>query len=82
MNIKLPYVKGTLPLDVPYENLLEVVVSKEFIQPSQPEFMINEILHQVFVLKGKDVKIPMVPQGATTLLTIKNESEKVGNLYG
>ena len=82
MNIKLPYVKSNLPLDVPDENLLEVILSKESIQPRQPELMINEALHQAFVLREKDTKILMAPQGIITLLTIKNESEKVGNLYG
>ncbi len=33
MHIELPYGKGTLPLDVPEKNLLEVAVPREFIQP-------------------------------------------------
>jgi lactate racemase len=44
MHIELPYGKGTLPLDVPDKNLLEVIVPKEFIQPRQPELMIKEAL--------------------------------------
>lgn len=44
MHIQLPYGKGTLPLDVPDENLIEVIVPREFIQPQQPEMMIKEAL--------------------------------------
>jgi nickel-dependent lactate racemase len=44
MHIELPYGKGTVPLDVPEKNLLEVAVPKEFIQPRQPEEMIQEAL--------------------------------------
>lgn len=44
MNIELPYGKGTLPLDVPDKNLLEVIVPKEFIQPREPDLMIKEAL--------------------------------------
>lgn len=44
MNIELPYGKGTLPLDVPDKNLLEVVIPKEFIQTGQSELMIKEAL--------------------------------------
>jgi nickel-dependent lactate racemase len=43
---------------------------------------INEALHQAFLLRGKDAKILAVPQGTTTLLTLKNENEKVRSLYG
>ena len=44
MHIELPFGKGTLPLDVPDKNLLDVVVPKEFIQPRQPELLIKEAL--------------------------------------
>jgi len=45
MHIQLPYGKGTLPLDIPDKNLIEVVVPKEFISPQQPELMIKDALH-------------------------------------
>lgn len=51
MHIELPYGKGTLPLDVPEKNLLEVAVPKEFIQPQQPELMIQEALKNPFGTK-------------------------------
>jgi len=51
MHIELPYGKGTLPLDVPEKNLLEVAVPKEFILPQQPELMIQEALKNPFGTK-------------------------------
>jgi nickel-dependent lactate racemase len=51
MHIELPYGKGTLPLDVPEKNLLEVAVPREFIQPQQPELMIQEALKNPFGTK-------------------------------
>lgn len=44
MHIELPYGKGTLPLDVPDTNLLDVVLPNEYIQPQQPELMISEAI--------------------------------------
>jgi len=43
---------------------------------------VNEALDQAFLLRGKGAQILVVPQGTTTLLTLKNESEKAGCLYG
>jgi nickel-dependent lactate racemase len=45
MHLELPYGKGTLPLDVPEKNLLKIAVPKEFIQPREPELMVQEALH-------------------------------------
>jgi nickel-dependent lactate racemase len=44
MHIELPYGKGTMGLEVPEKNLLDVVVPKEFIPPEQPEILIKEAL--------------------------------------
>jgi nickel-dependent lactate racemase len=64
MHIELPYGKGTVPLDVPEKNLLEVVVPKEYIEPRQPEQMIQEAL--------KD------PFGTERLSTLVGPGDKVG----
>jgi nickel-dependent lactate racemase len=67
MNIELPYGKGTLPLDVPDKNLLEVVVPKEFIQPRQPELMIKEALQDPL---GTDRLSEAVGSGDTVAIVI------------
>ena len=67
MNIELPYGKGNLPLDVPDKNLLEVVVPKEFIQPSQPELMIKEALQDSL---GTDRLSEAVGSGDTVAIVI------------
>ena len=67
MNIELPYGKGTLPLDVPDKNLLEVVVPKEFIQPGQPELMIKEALQDPL---GTDRLSEAVGSGDTVAIVI------------
>jgi nickel-dependent lactate racemase len=41
---------------------------------------IDEALNQAFAIRGKDAQILVVPQGTTTLLTMKNESKKEGSL--
>jgi nickel-dependent lactate racemase len=46
MHIQLPYGKGTLPLDVPEKNLIDVVLPKEFIQPQQSENIIKDALQK------------------------------------
>ncbi len=46
MHIQLPYGKGTLPLDVPEKNLIDVVLPKEFIQPQQSELIIKDALQK------------------------------------
>src|SRR5512137_2993487 len=51
MHIELPYGKGTVPLDVPEKNLLEVALPKEYIQPRQPDLMIQEALKNPFGTK-------------------------------
>jgi nickel-dependent lactate racemase len=67
MNIELPYGKGTLPLDVPDKNLLEVVVPKEFIPPRQPELMIKEALRDPL---GTDQFSEAVGSGDTVAIVI------------
>jgi len=67
MNIELPYGKGTVPLDVPEKNLLEVVVPKEFIQPRQPELMIKEALQDPL---GVDRLSEAVGSGDTVAIVI------------
>ena len=67
MNIELPYGKGTLPLDVPEKNLLEVAVPKEFIQPQQPEMMIKEALQHPL---GTDPLSTMIRPGETVAIVI------------
>ena len=67
MNIELPYGKGTLSLDVPDKNLLEVVVPKEFIQPRQPELMIKEALQDPL---GTDRLSEAVGAGDTIAIVI------------
>ncbi len=51
MHIELPYGEGTVPLDVPEKNLLDVAEPKEYIQPRQPELMIQEALKNPFGTK-------------------------------
>ena len=67
MHIELPYGKGTLPLDVPDKNLLDVVVPKEFIQPRQPDFIIKEALHNPL---GTDRLSTLVSPGDTVAIVI------------
>src|SRR5512137_2705291 len=67
MNIELPYGKGTIPLDVPDKNLLDVVVPKEFIQPGQPELMIKEALQDPL---GTDRLSEAVGSGDTVAIVI------------
>jgi len=67
MHIELPYGKGTLPLDVPEKNLLEVAVPKEYIQPRQSEEMIQEALHNPF---GTDRLSTMVGPGEPVAIVI------------
>ncbi|MFA5103347.1 MAG: nickel-dependent lactate racemase [Candidatus Thermoplasmatota archaeon] len=63
MHLELPYGKGTLPLDVPEKNLLEVAVPKEFIPPREPELMVQEALQN--------------PLGTDTLSTLVGSGERV-----
>ena len=67
MHIELPYGKGTLGLDVPDKNLLDVVVPKEIIQPRQPEVMIKEALKDPF---GADQLSEAVGPGDTVAIVI------------
>ncbi len=66
MRIELPYGKGILNIDVPDQNLLDVVVPKEYIQPQQPEVMVQEALHdplgadQLSQMVGPDDTIAIV----------------------
>ena len=45
MQIQLPYDKGTLPLDIPDNNLLDVVLPREIIPPKNTETMIKDALN-------------------------------------
>lgn len=67
MHIELPYGKGTLPLDIPEKNLLEVAEPKEFIPPMQPELMIQEALHHPL---GTDRLSTLVGSGDTVAIVI------------
>ena len=67
MHIQLPYGRGTLPLDVPEKNLIEVVVPKEFIPPQQPELMIKDALHHPL---GADPLSTAVGRGDTVAIVI------------
>jgi len=67
MHIELPYGKGTLSLDVPDKNLLEVAVPKEFIQPQQPELMVQEALQHPL---GADRLSTMIGAGETVAIVI------------
>jgi nickel-dependent lactate racemase len=67
MHIELPYGKGTLPLDVPEKNHLEVAVPKEYIPPRQPEHMIQEALHNPL---GTDRLSTMICPGETVAIVI------------
>jgi len=48
MQIRLPYGKKILPLDVPDKNLLDIVLPKEIIPPGHPESMIRSALDNPF----------------------------------
>jgi nickel-dependent lactate racemase len=67
MHIQLPYGKGTLPLDVPENNLIDVVVPKEFIPPQQPELMIKDALRHPL---GADQLSKAVGRGDTVAIVI------------
>jgi nickel-dependent lactate racemase len=67
MHIELPYGNGTLSLDVPEKNLLEVAVPKEFIQPQQPEQMVQEALQHPL---GTDRLSAMIGPGETVAIVI------------
>jgi nickel-dependent lactate racemase len=67
MRIELPYGKGTLPLDVPDNNLLEVAVPKELIQPQQPELMVQEALQHPL---GTNRLSTMIRPGETVAIVI------------
>ena len=67
MHIELPFGKGTLPLDVPDKNLLEVALPKEYIQPRKPELMIQEALHNPL---GTDRLSTLVSPGDTVAIVI------------
>ncbi len=67
MHIELPYGKGTLPLDVPDSNLLEVVTPNEYIPPQQPELMIREALGNPL---GTDPLSKMIGPGDTVAIVI------------
>jgi nickel-dependent lactate racemase len=67
MHIELPFGKGTVPLDVPDENLLNVVVPKEFIQPGEPESLIKEALTKPL---GADRLSTSVGTGDTVAIVI------------
>ncbi len=67
MHIELPYGKGTVPLDVPDKNLLDVVVPKEYIPSRQPEQMIQEALHNPL---GTDRLSTMIGPGETVAIVI------------
>jgi lactate racemase len=46
MKIDLPYGKGSLTVNVPNANLIDVLVPREFISPQKPEIMLKEaVLH-------------------------------------
>ena len=45
MQIQLPYGKMTLPIDVPDNNLIDVVLPREIIQPERSESIIKGALH-------------------------------------
>lgn len=67
MHIELPYGKGTLSLDVPDKNLIEVAVPKEFIQPMQSERMVQEALQHPL---GTDRLSTMIGPGETVAIVI------------
>lgn len=67
MHIQLPYGKGTLPLDVPDQNLIDVVVPKEFIQPQQSEVIVKDALHRPL---GTDRLSEAVRPGETVAIVI------------
>ncbi len=45
MRIQLPYGKGTLPLDIPDINLIDVVLPREIIPPYYTESIIKDALN-------------------------------------
>lgn len=67
MHIELPYGKGTLPLDVPDTNLLDVVLPNEYIQPQQPELIISEAIQNPL---GTDPLCKMISPGETVAIVI------------
>ena len=67
MHIELPFGKGTVPLDVPDGNLLEIALPKEYIQPRQHEQMIQEALQNPL---GTDRLSTMVGPGETVAIVI------------
>jgi nickel-dependent lactate racemase len=67
MHIELPYGKGTLPLDVPDKNLLEIALPKEYIPSRQPELMIQEAMQNPL---GTDRLSAMVGPGETVAIVI------------
>ena len=67
MHIELPYGSGTLPLDVPERNLIDVVVPNEYIPPRQPEVMIKEAIHNPL---GTEKLSAMTGPGETVAIVI------------
>jgi nickel-dependent lactate racemase len=67
MRIDLPYGKGTLPLNVPNKNLLDVIVPKEYTPLQQPELMVQEASHNPL---GTDPLSQMVRPGDTVAIVI------------
>jgi lactate racemase len=67
MHIELPYGAGTVPLDVPEKNLLEVAIPKEYIQPRQPEQMIQDALRKPL---GTEPLSSLVSPGNTVAIVI------------
>jgi len=45
MPIQLPYGRGTLPLDVPAKNLLEIILPNDIISPERPEAIVKNALY-------------------------------------
>jgi lactate racemase len=67
MHIQLPYGKGTVPLDVPEKNLIDVVLPKEFISLQQPELIIKEALQKPL---GTEPLTELVNPGETIAIVI------------
>lgn len=67
MHLQLPYGKQTVPLDVPDERLLDVVLPKEIIQPERPEFLIADALQKPL---GSDPLSKLAGAGDTVAIVV------------
>jgi len=76
MQIQLPYGKGTLLLDVPDKNLLDVVLPKEIIPPERPESLIRSALYKPL---GTDRLSEIVSSGDRVAIVVDDHTRPCPN---